>query len=76
MATQWFTYTGSNPTNPASFTPAGSTPPTCSGAEEQLCAIHAEDDANKPVLDLSIALEMAQALQNQVNTPNVKLKSR
>lgn len=55
MATQWFTYTGSNPTNPASFTPAGSTPPTCSGAEEQLCAIHAEDDANKPVLDLSIA---------------------
>lgn len=78
MTLQWFHYTGSNPSLPASFTKFGEDQPTdCSTPRQQLCAIQAEEGSgSKPVLDVDIALEMAQALQNQTNTANVLLKAR
>ncbi len=79
MALQWFRYTGSNPASPSSFTKHGEDPPTdCSTPRQQLCAIQADDNSGspEPVLDVDIALEMAQALQNQTNTGNVLLKAR
>ncbi|MEJ5145380.1 hypothetical protein [Sphingobacterium sp. MYb388] len=75
MATQWFTYSGTDPADPTNYTAEGTSAPTCSGTPQQLCAIHTENNGGEPDLE-SIALEMVQALQNQVNTTNVKLKSR
>lgn len=79
MALQWFRYTGSNPASPSSFTKHGSSAPTnCGSITERLCAIQADDNGGgpEPVLDVDIALEMAQALENQTNTANVLLKTR
>jgi|GEM_PF-1428749 len=78
MALQWFRYSGSNPASPSSFTKHGSSAPTnCGSTSQQLCAIQTEEDSNsEPVLDVDIALEMANALQNQTNTSNVLLKAR
>lgn len=78
MALQWFHYTGSDPADPNSYTLYGSSAPTdCSNPRQQLCAIRTDDGGGiKPVFDVDIALEMAQALQNQTNTANVFLKPR
>jgi hypothetical protein len=77
MSAQWYSFNGGNPATASNYSPQGSTAPTCSLPTEQLCAIFTETaTGNKPVLDLNIALEMANALQNQVNTTNVKLKER
>lgn len=77
MAAQWFSFNGGHPAIATNYSPQGSSAPICSSPTEQLCAIFTETaTGNRPVLDLSIALEMANALQNQVDTTTVKLKTR
>ncbi|WP_164112070.1 MULTISPECIES: hypothetical protein [Sphingobacterium] len=72
----WFNFTGSDPANPNHYTLATSTP-NCGSTEEKLCAINATNNgSDKPILDIPILSEMARALQNEVNEPNVQLKAR
>ena len=79
MALQWFHFDGGDPGISTNYTKYGSSAPTdCPGSPRQLCAIQADDNSGspEPVLDVNIALEMADALQNQKNTTNVLLKAR
>ncbi|NJI74054.1 hypothetical protein HCX49_12655 [Sphingobacterium kitahiroshimense] len=72
-----FSYTGTNPSDPGSYTPITSTPPTCLTPTQQMCYIEADADLNnKPILTEDLKDEMLNSLQNQVNGPNVHLKRR
>ncbi|WP_400263132.1 hypothetical protein ACFX5U_08710 [Sphingobacterium sp. SG20118] len=70
-----FEFTGSNPSNPAHYSLASGSP--CGIVTEQMCTLEAAKDANdKPVITNALKDEMINSLQNQVNGPNVSLKSR
>ncbi|WP_286862708.1 MULTISPECIES: hypothetical protein [Sphingobacterium] len=71
----WFSFTGSDPADPADYT-LSSSQPSCTGTPQQLCAIQATNNGGHPDLDTNILSEMVQALNNQANTTNVKLKVR
>lgn len=73
----WFSFTGTNPSNPAHYTLQGSEP-SCGLVEEKMCAIQAAKSAtnNDPVLNVAILSEIADALQLEENTTNVRLKAR
>lgn len=73
-----FNYTGSNPSQPASYTlHTDPNPPTCPGATEQMCSLQAANNgSDKPVITDSLKDEIINCLQNQVNSTNVKLKER
>jgi hypothetical protein len=62
------------PTKPASYTPAGSPLPSCSG-QEQICIIDAPDDGNgKPVIDSTVLANMVNALNSRQSSETVHLK--
>lgn len=72
----WFSFTGTNPTNPSHYT-FSPTPPTCAIPTQQLCSLQAMNDgSNNPVITESLKDEMILALNSQANGTNVKLKSR
>lgn len=74
----WFIFTGTDPSQPShyTFSPA-TTPPSCPGTPQALCAIQDMNDGfNNPKLEEDIQAEIANALENQVNTTNVRLKAR
>jgi hypothetical protein len=73
---EWFSFTGTVPGNPEHYTLTGSAP-ACQDPQQQLCAIQAENDGNdEPILDVTILTEIALAVNNQANEPNVRLKER
>lgn len=77
----WYTYSP-NPTDPFpydagnlnSYTNVGGSPPTCPSPNNHLCSIQANDSGGKPIITLPLALEMATALNNRVDTTNVQLR--
>ena len=75
----WYTYNPTGPTpydagNLGFYTNVGSTAPTCSGNNNFLCAIQASDISGSPDITLSLALEMTTALNNRIDTANVRLR--
>jgi len=71
----WFSFTGTNPNNPAHYTLVTSQP-LCPGTEK-LCAIQAlNDGSNNPVISDPLQDEITQALQDGVPSTNVKLKDK
>lgn len=72
-----FSFTGSNPSNPAHYTLVTGTLPTCPFPTQQMCTLQAMNDgSNNPVITDALKNEIINSLQNQVNGPNVSLKSR
>lgn len=72
----WFSFNGGNPALPANYTLAGSEP-NCGDTEEKLCAINATNNGSgAPILDAPILSEMVDALEQEHNTTNVRLKER
>lgn len=73
----WFSYTGSDPSQPGSYTLSSSGTPPCSSPSEQMCALQAANNgSNEPVITDALKNEIINSLQNQVDGPNVHLKSR
>lgn len=73
----WFPFTGSDPSNPTQYAAPVSTPPSCTGPPEQICALQASADANnRPIITDALKNEMINSLQNQIDGPNVHLKTR
>ena len=72
----WFSYTGTDPSNPAHYSAPSSTPPSCTSPTQQMCALQADDDGGEPIITDTLKDEIINSLQNQVNGPNVKLKKR
>lgn len=71
-----FNYTGSNPSQPNSYTLATGTP-SCSSPKQQMCTLQADADINnEPIITEDLKDEIINSLQNQVDGPNVHLKSR
>ena len=71
----WYSFTGSNPTNPAHYTNVGSTPPACLG-NDSICAIQANPTGSgQPQLTDALKNEMIVALNNRTPSTNVLLKS-
>ncbi|WP_286860081.1 MULTISPECIES: hypothetical protein [Sphingobacterium] len=71
----WFSFTGSNPTNPAHYTNVGSTPPACSG-DNSICAIQTNPTGSgQPQLTDALKNEMIIALNDRTSSSNVQLKS-
>lgn len=69
----WFSFTGTNPTNPNHYTLEGSQP-TCPG-QDQICAVQAANNgSDKPVLSDSLKNEMIIALNDKVASANVLLR--
>ncbi len=72
-----FSYTGSNPSEPSSYTLHSGPAPTCVNPPEQMCTLDAADNGSgRPIITDALKNEMINSLQNQVNGPNVHLKSR
>ncbi|OOG15737.1 hypothetical protein BWD42_23950 [Sphingobacterium sp. CZ-UAM] len=73
----WFSFTGTNPSNPTHYSAPSSTPPSCTSPTEQMCALQANDNgSNQPVITDALKNEIINSLQNQVDGPNVRLKTR
>ncbi|QEC51501.1 hypothetical protein EDD80_1023 [Anseongella ginsenosidimutans] len=73
--TQWFTYTSGPIDEPASYSPAGSSAPSCPGATN-ICAIRAATFDNKPVITQDLEEEMQDALSTGDDLgPNVRLQN-
>lgn len=73
----WFSFTGTNPSNPAHYSAPSSTPPSCTSPTEQMCALQANDNgSNQPVITDALKNEIINSLQNQVDGANVRLKTR
>ncbi|AIM37004.1 hypothetical protein KO02_10090 [Sphingobacterium sp. ML3W] len=72
-----FALTGLNPSNPAHYTYITGTPPVCANPTQQMCTLQADNDGSGlPIITPALKDEMINSLQNQVNGPNVSLKSR
>lgn len=72
----WFSFTGTNPSNPSHYTLVA-TQPTCPGLTQRMCALQAMNDgANNPDITPALKDEIINSLENQVNGTNVKLKAR
>jgi hypothetical protein len=71
----WFSFTGSQVGDPSHYT-LETAQPSCLGTPQQLCAIQATEVSGEPDLDTTILAEIAQALNTQANTTNVKLRPR
>jgi len=73
----WYEFTPtlspSQPANPNEYTLIPN-PLPCPGSNEVLCVIQANDNMGKPILNLALVSEIALALQNRIDTTNVKLK--
>ncbi|WP_144243280.1 hypothetical protein [Sphingobacterium sp. ML3W] len=71
-----FSYTGTNPSQPNSYTLVTTTP-TCGLVTEQMCTIEAANNGlNKPVITEALKDEIINCLQNQINDTHVKLTER
>ena len=75
----WYSFTplGLAPYNtgdPNNYTLVGSTPPSCPAPNNFLCAIQANDNLGKPIFTQALALEMASAINNRIDTVNVQLR--
>lgn len=71
----WFSFTGSNPTQPSNYSLVGPTPPSgCSGTD-QICAVQANNNGGQPDLNAALKDEMILALHNRTASTNVQLKS-
>jgi len=69
----WFSFTGTNPNDPAHYTLVSSQP-SCPGTQS-LCGIQAMNDgSDNPVLSDPLKAEISQALQDRQPSTNVKLK--
>ncbi|ERJ61312.1 hypothetical protein [Sphingobacterium paucimobilis] len=71
----WFSFTGTDPSNPAHYTFATS-PPSCSTPKQAMCSLQANDNGGSPDITDALKNELINSLQNQVDGPNVKLKKR
>jgi len=70
----WFSFTGTNPTNPAHYTDVGSTQPGCTG-NDSICAIQTTANASgQPQLTDALKNEMIVALNDRTPSSNVLLK--
>ncbi|MEN5088597.1 hypothetical protein ABE426_19190 [Sphingobacterium faecium] len=71
----WFSFTGTNPLSPAHYTLVA-TQPTCPGLPQRMCALQAQNDgSNNPDMTDELKEEIANCLENKVNSTNVKLKA-
>lgn len=75
----WYSFTpiDSYPYNtgdPNNYTLVGTNPPTCPSPKIKLCAIQAADNQTKPIFTQALALEMATALNNSIESTNVLLR--
>lgn len=71
----WFCNTNpSNPNSPASYNKISGFPQHCMGVS-QVCAIYAQvDNNNKPMIPIALSDEITTALNNMLDSNNVKLK--
>lgn len=70
----WYQYNSGDICNPNSYTLVGSTPPSCLSPKRKLCAIQASDNLGKPIITMSLVCQIANALQNEVESTNVLLR--
>ncbi|WP_282636139.1 hypothetical protein [Sphingobacterium thalpophilum] len=71
----WFSFTGTNPTEPSHYTNVGDTPPSC-GGDNSICAVQATpNSSNRPQLTDALKNEMIIALNSRTPSSNVLLKS-
>lgn len=71
----WFSFTGTNPSNPSHYTLAGSQP-TCTSPTQRMCALQANNVGGSPDITNALKNEIINSLENEVDGPNVKLKTR
>ncbi|WP_400262960.1 hypothetical protein ACFX5U_07755 [Sphingobacterium sp. SG20118] len=73
-----FNYTGTNPSQPSSYTlHSGPNPPVCLAPTQRMCTLEAANDGlNKPIITPALKDEIINSLENEVNGPNVSLKKR
>jgi len=62
-----------SPCDPNNYILVG-TAPNCPGVNNVLCAIQADDNMEHPILTAALCSEIATALQNKIDTTNVKLR--
>ncbi|UIR57400.1 hypothetical protein LZQ00_06175 [Sphingobacterium sp. SRCM116780] len=70
----WYSYIGGSVCGPNSYTLVGSNPPFCPTPKKFLCAIQANDSGGQPILTFALLCEIGNALQNRMDSTNVKLK--
>nr|WP_315398929.1 hypothetical protein [uncultured Sphingobacterium sp.] len=75
----WYIYcpTGPAPYNacdPVFYTSVGSFPPSCPNPNNFLCAIQANDTGGNPIFTITLLCEMATAINNRLESTNVKLR--
>lgn len=75
----WYSFTplGAFPydvCNPNNYTFVGINPPNCPSPNNFLCAIQASDNLGKPVLTCILFCEIANAVNNRIDSTNVLLR--
>lgn len=75
----WYSFTPidsfpHNTGDPNNYTLVGSTPPNCPNPNNFLCAIEAKDNGGKPTFTINLFAEIATALDNKIETTNVRLR--
>ncbi|UIR57396.1 hypothetical protein LZQ00_06150 [Sphingobacterium sp. SRCM116780] len=75
----WYPYlpTGTPPysvINTNYFGPPQAYPPACAPPHDFLCAIQATDSSGQPVITFALLEEMEFAINNRIETTNVKLR--
>lgn len=63
-----------NTSDPTLYQLPQSVPPNCPGQKNFLCAIQANDNSGTPIITPALALEIANALNNKIESTNVKLR--
>jgi len=74
----WYVFNagGTDISDPNQYTLIGSTPPSCTSPKNYLCAIQTSDNMGSPNLNfLSLFFEIANALNNKMDSINVKLRA-
>lgn len=78
MIMPWYLFTPTSTprqtSNPNEYTLVTGNPPLCPGANNFLCAIQAIDNLGQPIIPYLLLAEISDALENRIDTTNVKLK--
>lgn len=62
--------------DPNNYIIVGTTPPTCPNPNNFLCAIQAMDNQGRPIITCALRCEIANAVNNRIDTTNVMLRPK
>lgn len=60
--------------NPNNYFLVGASPPNCPDPNLHLCAIQANNNAGKPIITCGLIIEIANAINSNLETTNVHLR--